>query len=158
MTSRQGADKVFVTVDFCRRTAGQYLRSTDRTRRLVDAGPPPIRLGFGSMADANPEELRAVVLDTLIRLKTRAVVVGGSGGALHGFGNAENICEVCSSITTGSFATFPPSFIRAAPALPPSTSPPAFLKSSFRTVLTTTSRRGGCENLVSRRRASKDIG
>jgi sterol 3beta-glucosyltransferase len=63
-------------------------------RAFVEAGPPPICLGFGSMADDNPEELRAVVLEALARLKTRAVIVGGSGGALHGFGNSDNICEV----------------------------------------------------------------
>jgi sterol 3beta-glucosyltransferase len=61
---------------------------------FVEAGPPPICLGFGSMADDNPEELRAVVLETLTRLKTRAVVVGGSGGALLGFGHPGKICEV----------------------------------------------------------------
>ena len=63
-------------------------------RAFVEAGPPPICLGFGSMADDNPQELRAVVLESLARLKSRAVIVGGSGGALHGFGDAENICEV----------------------------------------------------------------
>jgi UDP:flavonoid glycosyltransferase YjiC (YdhE family) len=63
-------------------------------RAFVEGGAPPICLGFGSMADDNPEELRAVVLDAVTRLKTRAVVVGGSGGALHGFGGSENICEV----------------------------------------------------------------
>jgi len=63
-------------------------------RRFVEAGPPPVCLGFGSMADDNPQELRAVVLDTLERLNSRAVVVGGSGGALHGFGNSDRICEV----------------------------------------------------------------
>jgi UDP:flavonoid glycosyltransferase YjiC (YdhE family) len=45
------------------------------------------------MADDNPSELRAVVLDALARLKARAVVVGGSGGALLGFDNADNVCE-----------------------------------------------------------------
>jgi sterol 3beta-glucosyltransferase len=63
-------------------------------RAFVEAGPPPICLGFGSMADDNAEELRAVVLETLARLNTRAVVVGGSGGALLGFGNSERVCEV----------------------------------------------------------------
>jgi UDP:flavonoid glycosyltransferase YjiC (YdhE family) len=44
--------------------------------------------------DDNPEELRAIVLDVLDRLKMRAVVVGGSGSALLGFGNLPNVCEV----------------------------------------------------------------
>jgi len=62
-------------------------------RAFVEAGPPPICLGFGSMADDSPQELRAIVCDAVARLKARAVVVGGSGGALHGF-DSENICEV----------------------------------------------------------------
>ena len=57
------------------------------------AGPPPICLGFGSMADEHPRQLRAIVLDTLARLNARAVVVGGSGGALTGLGNGDHVCE-----------------------------------------------------------------
>ena len=65
----------------------------DEVRAFVSAGPPPLCLGFGSMADDRPEELRAIVLDVLARLKTRAVVIGGSGGALLGFGNHKEVCE-----------------------------------------------------------------
>lgn len=63
-------------------------------RAFVEEGPPPICLGFGSMADDNPTELRSVVLDVLAQLDIRAVVVGGSGGALLGLGRSERICEV----------------------------------------------------------------
>jgi O-mycaminosyltylonolide 6-deoxyallosyltransferase len=65
----------------------------DDVRAFMEAGPPPICLGFGSMADADPEGLRAMVLDALARLKIRAVVVGGSGGALSGFGNRDDVLE-----------------------------------------------------------------
>jgi UDP:flavonoid glycosyltransferase YjiC (YdhE family) len=65
----------------------------EEVRAFFKAGPPPICFGFGSMADDNPEELRTIVLDVLARLKTRAVVVGGSGGALVGFGEPETVCE-----------------------------------------------------------------
>jgi UDP:flavonoid glycosyltransferase YjiC (YdhE family) len=63
-------------------------------RAFVEAGPPPICLGFGSMMDDNPGELRSIVLDALNRLRTRAVIVGGSGSALLGFENASEVCEV----------------------------------------------------------------
>jgi UDP:flavonoid glycosyltransferase YjiC (YdhE family) len=66
----------------------------DHLRAFIDAGPPPLCLGFGSMMDDDPEELRAIVLDVLDRLKMRAVVVGGSGTALLGFGSLANVCEV----------------------------------------------------------------
>jgi UDP:flavonoid glycosyltransferase YjiC (YdhE family) len=38
--------------------------------------------------------LRAIVLDAIRRLKTRAVIVTGSGGALFGFGQRDDVCEV----------------------------------------------------------------
>jgi sterol 3beta-glucosyltransferase len=66
----------------------------DHLRTFIEAGPPPICLGFGSMMDDNPGELRAIVLDVLDRLHLRAVVVGGSGSALLGFGDLPNVCEV----------------------------------------------------------------
>jgi sterol 3beta-glucosyltransferase len=65
----------------------------EEVRSFVEAGPPPLCLGFGSMADDNPDELRAIVLDALGRLNRRAVIVGGSGGALLGFGGRDNVCE-----------------------------------------------------------------
>jgi UDP:flavonoid glycosyltransferase YjiC (YdhE family) len=65
----------------------------EEVRAFVEAGPPPICLGFGSMADDNPDELRAIVLDALARLNRRAVIVGGSGGALLGFGARDHVCE-----------------------------------------------------------------
>jgi len=66
----------------------------EHLRAFLEAGPPPICLGFGSMMDDNPEELRAVVLDVLDRLRLRAVIVGGSGSALLGFDNLPNVCQV----------------------------------------------------------------
>jgi UDP:flavonoid glycosyltransferase YjiC (YdhE family) len=64
-----------------------------RVRAFVESGPPPICLGFGSMADDDPERLRAIVLDAIGRLGVRAVIVGGSGSALAGFGDQPNVCE-----------------------------------------------------------------
>ncbi|HZP49272.1 MAG TPA: glycosyltransferase [Vicinamibacterales bacterium] len=64
---------------------GNAPAASDDLRAFVEAGEPPICLGFGSMADDNPAELRAIVLDAVTRLRQRAVIVGGSGGALSNF-------------------------------------------------------------------------
>lgn len=66
----------------------------DTLRAFVDRAPAPICIGFGSMPEDDPEQLRAIVLDTLDRLQMRAVVVTGSGGALGGFGARDAIHEV----------------------------------------------------------------
>ena len=66
----------------------------EHLKSFVETGAPPICLGFGSMMDDNPEELRAIVLEALTRLDLRAVIVAGSGSALLGFGNHPNVCEV----------------------------------------------------------------
>ena len=62
-------------------------------RAFVDRRPAPICIGFGSMPEDHPEQLRAVILETLDRLKVRAVVVTGSGGALCGFGATNDVYE-----------------------------------------------------------------
>jgi sterol 3beta-glucosyltransferase len=66
----------------------------DALRTFVERGPSPICIGFGSMPEEHPEQLRAVVLETLNSLKMRAVVVSGSGGALHGFDASDAVHEV----------------------------------------------------------------
>jgi sterol 3beta-glucosyltransferase len=63
-------------------------------RAFVEAGPAPICIGFGSMPEDQPAQLRAIVLDSLRRLGLRAVVVGGSGGALGGFDACDEIHEL----------------------------------------------------------------
>src|SRR5262249_42030010 len=50
-------------------------------------------LGFGSMADDEPDDLRRIVLETLARLRMRAVVVRGSGSALSGFAGETHVFE-----------------------------------------------------------------
>jgi UDP:flavonoid glycosyltransferase YjiC (YdhE family) len=63
-------------------------------RAFVEDGPPPICLGFGSMGDNDPYELRGIVVDALRRLGMRAVIVGGSGGALRGFEDSKTVRSV----------------------------------------------------------------
>ncbi len=66
----------------------------DRVRSFIENGPPPICLGFGSMTDDDPRELRAIVLEALEQVGLRAVVVGGSGCALMGVESRRDVCEV----------------------------------------------------------------
>jgi sterol 3beta-glucosyltransferase len=49
-------------------------------RDFLDAGPPPVYIGFGSMAGRNPERLGALVLDALARSGCRGIVATGWGG------------------------------------------------------------------------------
>ena len=48
--------------------------------RFLEAGPPPIYVGFGSMAGADPERTSAAVLEALERAEQRGVVATGWGG------------------------------------------------------------------------------
>jgi sterol 3beta-glucosyltransferase len=72
----------------------QHPTIPDTLREFISGGPPPVCLGFGSMADDRPEELRAIVRGALDRVGARAVIVTGSGGALFGLGPHEKVCEV----------------------------------------------------------------
>jgi sterol 3beta-glucosyltransferase len=65
-------------------------------RAFLDRGPTPICLGFGSMGDNEPAQLRAIVSEALRRAKVRAVIVTGSGGALFGVGADDTVHEVAS--------------------------------------------------------------
>jgi UDP:flavonoid glycosyltransferase YjiC (YdhE family) len=47
---------------------------------FLAAGPPPIYVGFGSMAGSHPEQLAAVVLDALAQSGQRGVLLTGWGG------------------------------------------------------------------------------
>jgi sterol 3beta-glucosyltransferase len=60
---------------------------------FIERGDPPICLGFGSMPDYAPNELRSIVLKTLDATGLRAVVVKGSGAALS-LGSREDVFEV----------------------------------------------------------------
>ncbi len=49
---------------------------------FLDAGPPPVSIGFGSMTSRNPQETAAIVLQALAESDQRAVLLSGWGG-LH---------------------------------------------------------------------------
>ena len=47
---------------------------------FLDSGPRPLYVGFGSMADRDPQEMLELVLDALGRSRQRAVILTGWGG------------------------------------------------------------------------------
>lgn len=55
-------------------------RPPDELQRFLDAGPPPIYIGFGSMAGRNPKRLGNLVIGALDRAGQRGVLASGWGG------------------------------------------------------------------------------
>lgn len=47
---------------------------------FLDAGPPPVYVGFGSMAGCNPQQLAGTVIEALQRAEVRGIVATGWGG------------------------------------------------------------------------------
>ncbi|WP_437729978.1 glycosyltransferase [Sorangium sp. So ce1335] len=47
--------------------------------RFLEAGPPPVSIGFGSMTNADPRRLLTLLLDGLRRSGQRAILLGGWG-------------------------------------------------------------------------------
>jgi UDP:flavonoid glycosyltransferase YjiC (YdhE family) len=47
---------------------------------FLDAGSPPVYIGFGSMAGRNPEQLAGIVLDALAQSGQRGILLTGWGG------------------------------------------------------------------------------
>jgi UDP:flavonoid glycosyltransferase YjiC (YdhE family) len=52
----------------------------DDLRKFIEAGPPPVFVGFGSMPIRNPEQTTKIVLDTLQKIGRRAILHIGWGG------------------------------------------------------------------------------
>lgn len=55
-------------------------RPSTHLKDFLAAGPPPLYLGFGSMAGRNPARLGRIVLDALAQTGLRAIVARGRGG------------------------------------------------------------------------------
>ncbi len=47
---------------------------------FLDAGPPPVYVGFGSMAGRNPQQLAKTVIEALQRAEVRGIIATGWGG------------------------------------------------------------------------------
>jgi sterol 3beta-glucosyltransferase len=63
-------------------------RPPEALQHFLDAGPPPLYIGFGSTTGRNPERLTCLIVEAVTQSGERAVVgAGGSGlnsGALPG--------------------------------------------------------------------------
>jgi UDP:flavonoid glycosyltransferase YjiC (YdhE family) len=57
---------------------------------FLDAGPPPVCVGFGSMVGKDPAGLAALVVDAVRRSGGRAILLSGWGG-LAGVGDADDV-------------------------------------------------------------------
>ncbi|MCO6450471.1 MAG: glycosyltransferase family 1 protein [Caldilineales bacterium] len=55
-------------------------RPSSELQAFLDAGDPPIYVGFGSMSGRNPEQLTEIVLEALARCGQRGVLLTGWGG------------------------------------------------------------------------------
>lgn len=60
---------------------------------FLDAGDPPVYIGFGSMRIEDPARLAAIVADTVARLRTRAVVASGYQG-LRGLTPSDDVLVI----------------------------------------------------------------
>lgn len=67
---------------------------TPELRRFLDAGPPPVCIGFGSMMDADPARLAAIVIAALRLTGHRAILLSGWGGLAAGRQTDPNILEI----------------------------------------------------------------
>ena len=47
---------------------------------FLDAGPPPIYIGFGSMVGRNPEQLTRIIIEAVQTAQVRAIIATGWGG------------------------------------------------------------------------------
>ena len=63
---------------------------------FLDAGPPPVYIGFGSMYDGNPEALSNMVLSAVNRLDLRVILSAGWGG-LSTEDLPDNVCMIRSA-------------------------------------------------------------
>ena len=52
----------------------------EKLEAFLDAGPPPVYIGFGSMTDPDPQRSTALLLDAIERAEVRAIVSAGWAG------------------------------------------------------------------------------
>jgi sterol 3beta-glucosyltransferase len=72
-------DSVHVTGALYLDTQGDWQPSAD-LQAFLDAGEPPVYIGFGSMAGRNPEKLAGIVLEALAKSHQRGLLLTGWGG------------------------------------------------------------------------------
>jgi sterol 3beta-glucosyltransferase len=62
---------------------GETWESPPSLLEFLAAGPPPIFVGFGSMAGRNPSKTARILTDALARSGQRGLIVTGWGGPYH---------------------------------------------------------------------------
>ena len=82
-------------------TTGSWVLDSDEPlpaelTRFLDAGPPPVYIGFGSMPCRDPEGRTRVLLDAIARAGVRAVIGSGWAGLGEGSVLPENVMCVGS--------------------------------------------------------------
>ena len=108
---------------------------------FLEQGPPPVYLGFGSMADPDPERTTGEMLQSLAEAGCRAIVARGWAG-LGGRPLPEGMIEIDSVSTYGSSPASPAWYITEAPARRPRRPALACRRSSCPTSPTSTTGRG----------------
>jgi UDP:flavonoid glycosyltransferase YjiC (YdhE family) len=73
------ADSVHITGTFFLDSQAGWQPSAE-LQAFLEAGEPPVYIGFGSMAGNNPEKLAALVLEALAKSKQRGLILTGWGG------------------------------------------------------------------------------
>lgn len=68
----------------------------ERLRAFLDAGPPPVYVGFGSMVTRDPEEATGRVIEALRRTGQRGILLTGSGAFVKG-GLPDEVLPIQSS-------------------------------------------------------------
>lgn len=71
--------EAIMTGYWCLQTAENYKPPADLIR-FLDAGPPPVYVGFGSMTSSDPAKLQKIVIDALSMADIRGVVASGWAG------------------------------------------------------------------------------
>jgi UDP:flavonoid glycosyltransferase YjiC (YdhE family) len=67
----------------------------DHLERFLDAGPPPVYIGFGSMLTRDAQKLTRTVLEALRLAGQRGVLLGWGGGLGGGGGDLISAADVC---------------------------------------------------------------
>lgn len=68
-------------------------KPSDELKNFIDAGEPPVYIGFGSMAGRNPKRLADIAIKALAKSNSRAILATGWGG-LEACDLPENIFKI----------------------------------------------------------------
>ena len=72
-------DSIYITGNFFPDTMADW-RPSSELKAFLEAGDPPVYIGFGSMAGRNPEQLAKLILEALAKSGQRGLLLSGWGG------------------------------------------------------------------------------